>query len=110
MMLSGLVFTLQLILLAVILCLCVMAWKTSRRHRSQQRSYLALAVVLGGMAVLGALATVVHAISVDEVEFWLDLWLPALSIALCGATMWRTTRVKQRQRRADAPSGGLRSR
>lgn len=110
MMMSGFVFTLQLILLAVVLCLCVMAWKTSRRHRSQQRSYMALAVVLGGMAVLGALATVVHAISVEAAEFWLDLWLPALSITLCGATVWRSTRVKQRRRPADAPSSGMRAR
>ena len=63
---------------------------TSRRHRMQHSSYLALAIMLFALAVLVLTLILLVASAQDEAIDWLTFGLPALTAMLCAIPVIRS--------------------
>ena len=82
MVFAGLIFTMQIFILMAALPVAVMSMQTSRRHRSQQRNFMLIAIMLAVLAFVGMVLTIALVPRSREVEYLLALCLPSATILL----------------------------
>jgi len=83
MSITGILSALQLLVLLATLPIFIVSRRTSRGRTSQQRSYLAVAAVLGLLALLGVLITWPAIVESTDADYWLVLGPPAVTLVLC---------------------------
>jgi cytochrome bd-type quinol oxidase subunit 2 len=99
MVISSLLVVAQLVIIFAMLLVTLMAYRTSRRQRSRQKSYLAMALGLMMLSLLGLLWLVLAtkpSRSIADMSYWLALSLPAVPLVLC---LWTVRRVFDKGRR-----------
>ena len=88
---TSVLFFLQLLVALTCLPLCVLAFTTSRQRRAQQRGWVAMAVVLMALALLGLLLTLAAAAERPAADDWMALSMPIATFVIGGLTIWRAS-------------------
>lgn len=92
MFLSQFLALVQLLILVAMVPIVLGAQRTSRRRRSRQKTYFAMAVLLTSLSLLCVLwmtLTTSSAISGEHLSYWIALLIPGAVIPLCLWTIWR---------------------
>ncbi len=92
-------FTLQVLIVLAAFAVAGVSLGTSRSHRMQHSSYLALAIMLVVLAVLVLTLTLLLAAAQDEAIAWLAFGPPALTAALCVIPVIRSVQGKRKRER-----------
>lgn len=93
----------QLLILLAMVPVVLMAQRTSRRRRTKQKTYFSMAILLTTMSMLCLLWIVLASSSVgaeDDVSYWVALLIPAVMMALCVWTTWRTLDKRSKRSRS----------
>lgn len=110
-MLTRVAFMLQMVVLFATLAVCVLAMVTSRSRRLQHRAYRGLAIALAVMALMGVTLTVVAALLLEpELDYWLELLAPTVTLLLSGLILWRTRTTGSRRRHSGDTRSGVTTR
>lgn len=89
---------LQLLLLMAALPLLATSLRTSRARRSRHAGFLAIALLLSMLSLIGALLSVANAIEDARVDHAMLFTPPAFTIALCAWVVWRALSSAERPR------------
>jgi hypothetical protein len=105
------ILTLQLFLLLPALPLALLSHRTSRAHRSRHSSFLAVASLIGLLAVVFGFVGLSVAVSGHEEQDWLlSFGPPVITIAACAFVIRRAlSPVQRRSRPASARQSGYAS-
>ena len=99
MVFAGLIFTMQIFILMAALPVAVMSMQTSRRHRSQQRNFMLIAIMLSVLAFVGMVLTIALVPRSREVEYLLALCLPSATILLSVMPIKRSVQAEKMRTR-----------
>lgn len=87
---------LQLLLLLIALPLLATSLRTSRARRSRHSGFLAIAVLLLILALIGTLLAVAHALESVQMDYALLFTPPAFTVLLCFWVVWRAMSAPNR--------------
>jgi cytochrome bd-type quinol oxidase subunit 2 len=93
MVISSLLVVVQLVIIFAMLPVTLLAYRTSRRQRSRQKTYLAMVIglmLLSLLCVLWLVLATKPSRNIADMSYWLALSLPIVAVVLC---LWTTRRV-----------------